>query len=120
LSILDTKSDARRVFDVVKKGGIAIIPNDAGYAIMGGSKQAMQRIFETKQRGGHKRNAMLCDIHTQRELHVLDRRARNMIEAITQDYGACWSTATPPGCTPAAGSSGPARRPLSLSAHESI
>ena len=28
---LDIKGDARRVFEVLKNGGIAIIPNDAGY-----------------------------------------------------------------------------------------
>jgi tRNA A37 threonylcarbamoyladenosine synthetase subunit TsaC/SUA5/YrdC len=71
---------------VLYKGGIAIIPNDAGYALMGGSPEAVQRIFEAKGRGGHKRNAMLCSRQTQRELHVLDQRSQEMIETITQDY----------------------------------
>ncbi len=83
---LDIKGDARRIFEALKKGGIAIIPNDAGYALMGGSAEAVQRIFEAKERGGHKRNAMLCSIDMQRELHVLDQRCQDMIEIITQDY----------------------------------
>jgi Telomere recombination len=86
MTTLDIKADARRIFDVLYKGGIAIIPNDAGYALMGGSPEAVQRIFEAKGRGGHKRNAMLCSRQTQRELHVLDQRSQEMIETITQDY----------------------------------
>ena len=86
MSTLDIKGDARRIFEVLKNGGIAIIPNDAGYALMGGSAEAVQRIFVAKKRGGHKRNAMLCSMPTQRELHDLDPRCQEMIETITQDY----------------------------------
>jgi hypothetical protein len=37
MNTVDIKGDARRIFDVLQGGGIAIIPNDAGYALMGGS-----------------------------------------------------------------------------------
>jgi hypothetical protein len=40
MSTLDIKGDARRHFEVLQSGGIAVIPNDAGYALMGGSAQA--------------------------------------------------------------------------------
>jgi tRNA A37 threonylcarbamoyladenosine synthetase subunit TsaC/SUA5/YrdC len=86
MNLLNIKADARRIFDVLQNGGIAIIPNDAGYALMGGSKEAVQRIFEAKRRGAHKRNAMLCSRQTQRELHVLDDRCQSMIDVLTQDY----------------------------------
>jgi tRNA A37 threonylcarbamoyladenosine synthetase subunit TsaC/SUA5/YrdC len=83
---LDIKGDARRIFDALAGGGIAVIPNDAGYALMGGSAAAVRRIFDAKERGGHKRNAMMCSMAMQRELHVLDSRSQDMIEMITQDY----------------------------------
>jgi tRNA A37 threonylcarbamoyladenosine synthetase subunit TsaC/SUA5/YrdC len=83
---LDIKGDAQRIFAALQAGGIAVIPNDAGYALMGGSAEAVQRIFDAKERGGHKRNAMLCSMAMQRELHVLDQRCQDMIEMITQDY----------------------------------
>ena len=83
---LDIKGDARRIFDALVRGGVAVIPNDAGYALMGGSAAAVRRIFDAKERGEHKRNAMLCSIEMQRELHVLDARSQDMIEMITQDY----------------------------------
>jgi len=86
MSTLDIQGDARRIFDALSRGGIAIIPNDAGYALMGGSAAAVKRIFDTKRRGSHKRNAMLCSMETQRELHLLDARSQEMIEAITQDF----------------------------------
>ncbi|SJZ38211.1 tRNA A37 threonylcarbamoyladenosine synthetase subunit TsaC/SUA5/YrdC [Enhydrobacter aerosaccus] len=86
MTVFDIAGDARRVFDVLKAGGIAIFPNDAGYAIMGGSPQALQKIFDTKRRGSHKRHAMLCSLETQREIHVLDSRSRDIIDAITVDY----------------------------------
>lgn len=92
---LDIKGDARRIFDTLQGGGIAIIPNDAGYALMGGSYEAVHRIFLAKKRGGHKRNAMLASMATQRELHVLDRRSQDMVEMLTQDYNLTVGVAAP-------------------------
>lgn len=83
---IDIRADARRIFDALRQGGIAVIPNDAGYALMSGTPEAAQRIFVAKGRGSHKRNAMMASMDTQRELHVLDSRCQDMIEAITQDY----------------------------------
>ena len=79
-------ADARRVFDIVKDGGIAIFPNDVGYSIMGSTSGALQKIFETKRRGSHKRNASLCDGETQRQLHLLGSREQEILDAITRDF----------------------------------
>jgi hypothetical protein len=43
-------------------------------------------VFETKQRGKHKRHALISDKIGQREIQVLDSRKRDMIECITQDH----------------------------------
>jgi tRNA A37 threonylcarbamoyladenosine synthetase subunit TsaC/SUA5/YrdC len=83
---LDIAADARRAFSVIKSGGIAIWPNDVGYGMVGGSKKALQKIFETKQRGSHKRNALLGDSVAQRELHALDSRSQDIVESITLDF----------------------------------
>jgi len=83
---LDIAGDARRAFDVIKRGGVAIWPNDVGYGMVGGTTAALKTIFDTKRRGSHKRNAMLGDAITQREVHVLDRRSQDMIESLTLDY----------------------------------
>lgn len=83
---LDVQGDARRVIDVVKVGGIALLPNDTGYALCGASMDPLKRIYDTKQRGSHKRNAMAADLETQRELHTLSSRAQQMVEAIVVDH----------------------------------
>ena len=46
------KGDARRAFNVLKGGGIAVIPMDVGYTCAGGSRDALQKIFNTKKRSG--------------------------------------------------------------------
>ncbi len=83
---LDIAGDARRAFEIIRGGGIAIWPNDVGYGMVGSAPAALRRIFETKRRGSHKRHAMLCSLETQRELHALDTRSQEIVEAITQDF----------------------------------
>jgi tRNA A37 threonylcarbamoyladenosine synthetase subunit TsaC/SUA5/YrdC len=83
---IDIKGDARRVIDIAKAGGIAIVPNDTGYALLGTSMEPLKKIYDTKMRGSHKRNAMAGDLQTQRDLHTLDRRAQSMVEALVVDH----------------------------------
>ena len=86
MAILDIPADARRAFDILKAGGVALWPNAVGYGMIGGPQPAVQKIFNTKRRGSHKRNALLCNNATQREVHVLDSRSQEIVEAITQDF----------------------------------
>jgi tRNA A37 threonylcarbamoyladenosine synthetase subunit TsaC/SUA5/YrdC len=86
LTIFDFERDARRAFDALKAGGIAIVPNDIGYSILGGSHAALRRIFATKGRAASKLNAMVGNADIQRELHILSPRGRDMVSAITEDY----------------------------------
>ena len=80
------ENDARRAFDVLKAGGIAIIPMDVGYTCAGGSGEALQKIFNTKQRQSSKRNAMVGDLAIAAELYHLTKRGWDVINAITGDY----------------------------------
>jgi tRNA A37 threonylcarbamoyladenosine synthetase subunit TsaC/SUA5/YrdC len=86
LSLFDLEADARKAFDVLKAGGIAIVPNDVGYSILGGSGSALRRIFETKGRAASKLNAMVGNADIHRELHVCGQRGRDIVAAITGDY----------------------------------
>ena len=81
------ENDARRAFDVLKAGGIAIIPMDVGYTCAGGSGQALQKIFNTKQRQSSKRNAMVGDLAIAAELYQLTQEGWDVINVITGDYG---------------------------------
>ncbi|MEJ2122366.1 MAG: Sua5/YciO/YrdC/YwlC family protein, partial [Alphaproteobacteria bacterium] len=84
--MLDIAGDARRAFDVLKGGGVAILPMNVGYSLIGGGEAALARIFETKQRAATKLNAMVADNEIHRELHVLDGRGFDIVKAITQDH----------------------------------
>ena len=48
MSRFDIKGDARRVIDVNKAGGIAIVTNDTGYGLVAASKDPLKHIYDTK------------------------------------------------------------------------
>ncbi|MFZ2307613.1 MAG: Sua5/YciO/YrdC/YwlC family protein [Rhodoferax sp.] len=83
---LDIAGDARRTIDVIKRGGIALVAQHTGYAMTGSSMDPLRKIYDTKRRGSHKRNAMAADLETQRELMTLGKREQQMVEAIVVDY----------------------------------
>ncbi len=83
----DIAGDARRAFDVLHKGGVAILPMDVGYSAIGGSEAALEKIFNAKRRTPSKLNAMLGDMELHREIHIVDRRGKEIAETITLDYG---------------------------------
>jgi tRNA A37 threonylcarbamoyladenosine synthetase subunit TsaC/SUA5/YrdC len=86
LGVFNHNDDARRAFDALKAGGIAIVPNDVGYSILGGSGAALRRIFQTKGRAASKLNAMVGNADIHRELHICSQRGRDIVAAITDDY----------------------------------
>ena len=85
-AVPDVAADAKRAFDAICSGGIAILPMDVGYSLIGARDAALARIFDTKRRTPSKLNAMLGDDAIHRELHVLDARQRAMVTAITIDH----------------------------------
>lgn len=86
MTVLNIAADARKAFDTLQAGGIAIFPVDVGYTIAGGSQLSLQRIFQTKGRAATKLNAMVGDMDIHRSLHVLEERERAMVQAITEEY----------------------------------
>jgi len=86
MTVLDPKSDAQRAFDAIHAGGIAIMPMDVGYSLIGGRPAALARIFDTKRRAPSKLNAMLGNDAIARDLFMLSARGWKVYEAITQDY----------------------------------
>jgi tRNA A37 threonylcarbamoyladenosine synthetase subunit TsaC/SUA5/YrdC len=82
----DIRADARLAFDAIEAGGIAILPMDVGYSLIGSHLPALKTIFDTKKRTPSKLNAMIADREIQREVHVVDSRQRDIIDCITLDY----------------------------------
>lgn len=85
MALFDIAADARQAFDTLKAGGIAIVPNDIGYSILGGSGSALRRIFATKGRAPSKLNAMVGNRDIHRDLHRCSARGRDVVTAITED-----------------------------------
>jgi tRNA A37 threonylcarbamoyladenosine synthetase subunit TsaC/SUA5/YrdC len=86
-AFFDVAGDAARAFAVLRSGGIAIVPNDIGYSILGGSPAALATIFRTKGRQASKRNAMVANADWHRAVHRCSTRGREIVQAITVEYG---------------------------------
>ncbi len=82
----DVEADARRVYDVLADGGVAIIPSDVGYVILGVTSDAIWKIFRVKRRKPDKLNAMCgcADMHA--ALHDLPDDRRAIVKAITEHH----------------------------------
>jgi tRNA A37 threonylcarbamoyladenosine synthetase subunit TsaC/SUA5/YrdC len=83
----DIPGDAARAFAALQSGGIVIVPNDIGYSILGGSPAALATIFRTKGRQASKRNAMVANADWHWAVHRCSQRGREIVEAITVEYG---------------------------------
>ena len=81
----DFEGDAERAMAVLRRGGIAILPMDVGYSLIGGSKAALARIFEAKGRASDKLNAMVGDHAIHEAIHLVDQRAQDVVQALTVD-----------------------------------
>ncbi len=85
--VFDVTGDAERAFEVLRSGGVAVVPNTIGYSALGASPDALDLIFRTKGRAPQKLNAMVGDMQTHRSLHVCSERGRRIVETIVYDYG---------------------------------
>lgn len=95
MAVLDPRSDAERVFEALDRGGVAIVPLDVAYAVFGGNGDAIRRIFEAKGRSFSKPNGMMADFELFSELHVVGERERDIVRAVTADYGLPLSVVAP-------------------------
>lgn len=95
MRLYDVEADARRVFDLIAGGGIAIVPMHVGYAIVSATSQASRRIFEAKRRRPSKLNAITGSPELHRDLHLVDDRARAVVDAITRKYDLPLGTVAP-------------------------
>lgn len=82
----DVARDARRVFECVRDGGVAIIHLDVAYAILGHTAESVKRIYGAKNRAYSKPTGILGNQRVHEELHVLGDLQRRMVRSITQDH----------------------------------
>lgn len=83
---LDIEGDAARAVDTIEKGGLALIPGDLGYAIVGYTPEALHRGFVAKGRAAHKKHGLLGNWEMHREMHLVDDQARDVLETLCLDF----------------------------------
>ena len=82
----DIAGDARRVFDAVRNGGVAIIHLDVGYAVLAHTADAVRRIYAAKGRSFDKPTGLLGNHALHEALHILGSREREIVRRLTQDH----------------------------------
>jgi hypothetical protein len=82
----DVQADAKRVYNVLKAGGIAIIPASMGYTISTSNPKALEKIFMTKKRGAHKRHAMGGTYELHKELHTLTPEMEEIVHWFVKEF----------------------------------
>ncbi len=87
--------DAARVFDVMAGGGMAILPLDVAYAVIGTTERAIRTIFATKQRSFEKPSGMFATWELSRDLHVMADAHRGIARVIVEEYGLPFSIVAP-------------------------
>ncbi|KAJ6096016.1 hypothetical protein N7486_006762 [Penicillium sp. IBT 16267x] len=91
----DVKSDARRVFEVLQSGGVALVPTEVGYGLMASSTEAIQKAFAAKRRRPGHAQGVIGSYKLHRELHVLPDEKLEMIRVLHQDLDMSFGIVAP-------------------------
>lgn len=87
--------DIAQVLDVVYGGGIAIIPLDVAYAIIGHRPEAIRAIFDAKQRSYEKPSGMFGNWQMSRDVHLLPDEKHEMVRTIVEEECLPFSVVAP-------------------------
>ncbi|KAE8373947.1 hypothetical protein BDV26DRAFT_300661 [Aspergillus bertholletiae] len=78
-------NDARRVFQTLEKGGIAIVPTEVGYGLIASSSEAITRAFHAKKRRPGHTQGIIGNYDIHKALHILPAERLDMTKALTHD-----------------------------------
>jgi tRNA A37 threonylcarbamoyladenosine synthetase subunit TsaC/SUA5/YrdC len=88
------REEAGTVHDALLGGGMAIIPLDVAYAVVGCREAAIRRLFTVKQRSYDKPSGLFGSLGWSRELHVMSEDRRAVSQALV-DAGLPFSIVAP-------------------------
>ena len=91
----DLKDRAHDVIEVIASGGVAIIPLDVAYGIVGHSRRAVESIFAAKKRSYEKPSGMFSNWDMFNEIHIVGARERDVVKAIILDHNLPFSVVAP-------------------------
>lgn len=78
--------DARKIFNILKAGGVGIMPFDVSYAIFAHTARGVERIYELKRRSSAKPNGVIGSWDIFNELMHFTERERDIVKCITMDH----------------------------------
>ena len=93
MTIHNYELDARRVYDILKNGGISVIPSHVGYVVVACDPDAIWRIVRAKKRKPEKLNAVCGCREMHIALHDLPDDRRAIVSAITEEWDLPMGTA---------------------------
>jgi tRNA A37 threonylcarbamoyladenosine synthetase subunit TsaC/SUA5/YrdC len=88
-------ADAARVFDALLAGGVAILPLDVAYAVIGVKQRAIEAIFAAKARSYDKPSGMFGSWALSQEIHVLPAERHAMARELVEQEGLPFSIVAP-------------------------
>ncbi len=88
-------ADAARVFDAMQAGGMAILPLDVAYAVIGTTASAIRTIFAVKARSFAKPSGMFATWRMSRDIHDMPPDHHAIAEVIVEEYGLPFSIVAP-------------------------
>jgi len=80
-------TDARRVFGLLRSGGVGIVPFDVSYAIFAHTARAVERIYEIKNRSSAKPNGVIGNWEMFNELIEASQGDRDLVACVIRDHG---------------------------------
>ncbi|MEC7655293.1 MAG: hypothetical protein VX416_02985, partial [Pseudomonadota bacterium] len=89
------RKDAEAVYDVIMDGGIALVPLDVAYAIIGHKEEAIKKIFAVKKRSFEKPSGMFACMDHSFALHELGEREREIQNALFYEHNLPFSVVAP-------------------------
>jgi tRNA A37 threonylcarbamoyladenosine synthetase subunit TsaC/SUA5/YrdC len=87
--------DAARVFEALLAGGVAFLPLDVAYAVIGVKQRAIETIFAAKARSYDKPSGMFGSWALSREIHVMPAERHEMAREIVEQEGLPFSIVAP-------------------------
>lgn len=91
----NVKADAQRILDVLKAGGLALMPTEVGYALVASSTEAIQRSFAAKKRKPGHTQGIVGTLALHQKLHILPDETHDMIRVLHQDMDLSFGIVAP-------------------------
>ena len=80
------RADARKAFQVMVSGGVAVLPLSVSYAIFAHTASGVERIYALKQRPQTKPNGVIGNRDIFREVFDVTQRDHDLVNCITRDH----------------------------------